>query len=266
MKKIFITASTLLSIIFTNGQQKEGKVTYQRTVQLQMRVQGMGSEIEQMMPHTRTDKFELLFGNNKSLWKIAEDDTPQDDQISGNGFQIRMVGAGTDDVTFYNFDEGRSVELRDLADKKYILQDSIRKLSWKLSDETKNILGHICRKAVSQRISNVMRMIMNNGTMERKEMADTSNMVAWFTTDFPVSAGPEVQGQLPGLILELNINSGRTLYTALEISPKIDLASIKEPTKGKKVTLDEFNKERDKMMEQMRHNNGGPGRTVRFNN
>ena len=75
-------------------------------------------------------------------------------------------------------------------------------------------------KPLQQRIGKRMVMTMDNGKMERKEIDDTSAIVAWFTTDIPVSAGPEVQGQLPGLILSLETNNGRTVYTALEISAK----------------------------------------------
>lgn len=35
-----------------------------------------------------------------------------------------------------------------------------------------------------------MMMNMDNGVMERKEVDDTANIVAWFATDIPVSAGP----------------------------------------------------------------------------
>ena len=104
-----------------------------------------------------------------------------------------------------------------------------------------------------------MQMTMDNGKMERKEINDTANIVAWFTTDIPVSTGPEVQGQLPGLILALDMSEGRTVYKALEISPKADIASIKEPTKGKKVTPAEFVKERDNIMLEMQKNNQGSG-------
>jgi len=68
------------------------------------------------------------------------------------------------------------------------------------------------------------------------------------------------------MILELDINNGKTIYQALEISPKVDIASIKEPKGAKKLTPAEFNKERDKMFEEMGRNNGGPGRTIRISN
>jgi len=82
----------------------------------------------------------------------------------------------------------------------------------------------------------------------------------------PVSAGPEVQGQLPGLILALDMNNGRMVYKAVEISAKADLASIKEPVKGKKVTPAEFNEERNKMMDEMQKNNQGGGNRIIIRN
>jgi len=149
-----------------------------------------------------------------------------------------------------------------MFDKKFIVNDSIRKLSWKLTGETKTILGHVCQQALAQRTGMRTQTMMENGKIERREVMDTTNIVAWFTTEIPVSAGPDVQGQLPGLILALDLNNGRTVYRALEIQPKADIVTIKEPTKGKKVTPDEFTKERDKMMEEMQKNNQGSGRTI----
>ena len=140
-------------------------------------------------------------------------------------------------------------------------------MNWKLTGETQTLLGHVCQKAVAQRIGKRTQMTMDNGKMERKEVTDTANIVAWFTTDIPVPAGPEVQGQLPGLILMLDMYYGRVVYKALEIQTKADVATIKEPTKGKKVTSDEFTKEQGKMMEEMQKNMQGGGRNViRINN
>ena len=56
------------------------------------------------------------------------------------------------------------------------------------------------------------------------------------------------------------------VYRALGISAKVDVAGIKEPTKGKKVTPDEFTKEREKMMQEMQKNNQGNGNRVIIRN
>jgi GLPGLI family protein len=269
MRKIFLAAIALASMASVQAQQKEGKVIYQRVAQMQIQVAGNAGAndmIAQNLPKSRTDKFELSFGGNKSILKHMDEEM-DNNEINGNGMQIRMMAPGQDDIVYHNFDAGTRVDQREMFDKKFIVNDSVRKLSWKLGEDTKTILGHECRKATAQRTGKRMQMTMDNGKMERKEIDDTSNIVAWFTTDIPVSAGPDVQGQLPGLILALDLNDGRMVYQAIELSPKVDLSSIKEPTKGKKVTPDEFTAERNKMMDEMQRNNQGNGaRTFRVQN
>jgi GLPGLI family protein len=266
MKKIFLTITSLVAFVLLNAQQKEGKVIYERTMQMQIRIQD-NDEAERAMPRSRTDKFELNFANNQSFLKQMEDDVQDDAPMGGGGgMQIRMVGPGADNLTYCNFDETRKVEKRDLFDKTFIVEDSIRRMTWKLSEETKTVLGHLCSKATTQRIGKRTMMTMDNGKMERKEMDDTSNITVWFTTDIPVSAGPDFQGQLPGLILEIDNNNGRMTYKALEILPKADVAIIKEPKGKNKITNEQFNKEREKMFEQMRQNGAGGGnRQIRIN-
>lgn len=251
-----LTSTILLNHIL-HSQQKEGKIIYERTIQMQIEVND-NDAVSRMLPKTRTDKFELTFGNNQSIWKhIDEDDNT--DEFGGNGMEIRMVTPGQNDVVFYDFSTAKKVEQREMFDKNFIIEDSIHKLNWKFTGETQTILNHACQKAIAQNIANRMQMTMDNGKMEKKEIADTSMITAWFTTDIPVAAGPEVQGQLPGLILALEMNNGRMVYKAIEMSPKADLASIKEPTKGKKVTPAGFNEERNKMMDEMEKNNQGNG-------
>jgi len=266
MKKLFLAGAALLFISQLQAQQKEGRVIYERTMQLQIRINddNDNDQVQRMLPKSRTDKFELSFGNNQSIWKHV-DEEQQNEEFGGGGMQIRMMAPGTDDITWCDFNKAAKTEQRAMFDKKFLVADSIRKLNWKLGEDSKTILGYTCRKATAQRYGKRMSMNINNGVMEKKEISDTSNIVAWFTTDIPVPAGPEVQGQLPGLILALDMNDGRMTYVAKEISPKVDLGSIKEPSKGKKLTPDEFAVERNKMMDEMQKNNTGGNRVIRMN-
>jgi GLPGLI family protein len=273
MKKLLIAGSFLMISAAVSAQMKQGTITYERTSQMMMSFSGGpgGHEgMEQNIPRTRTDKFELVFANNQSIWRNAA----QDDDDAGNftssegGMQIRMIVAGSNDVVYHNFDNAQRVEKREVMDKNFLVADSIRPLKWKMTGETKTILGHNCMKATSSRISTSTRMNMDNGVMERKEVTDTSVIVAWFASDIPVTTGPgEFQGQLPGAILEMDISNGRQVYKATGISEKADVSLIKEPTGKKRLTPDEFKKERDKMMDEMQKNmqGGGGGRTIRIN-
>ena len=251
MKQILI-ALCVFTVVAAEAQTKEGKVIYERVMQVR-RPQGLSPEIAQQIPPSRTDNFELLFGNNQSLWRNIPKADGGDGTVMGNGVMFRSVG--NDDVIFFDFTKGTRTDKREMFDNAFLVEDSVRKLSWKISEETKTILGHQARKATAQRIGVAYRTSMENGQMKREEYADTSSITAWFTTDFPVATGPqEFQGQLPGVILQLDVNNGRVVYNAVEISPRVSLSSIKEPKGGKRVSQAEYLKERDKMMEEMRKN------------
>jgi GLPGLI family protein len=267
MKRIVTMACALLAITVLNAQQKEGKVAYERTSQMQMRIQGMNDEMERMIPKTRTDKFELVFGNNQSLWKAAEAENDDNNITNGDGgVQVHMFVSGSDNVLYNNFGTAKSVEKREMMDKTFIVDDSIRYLKWKMTGETKPILNHNCMKATATSVTKRTTMNIDNGKMERKEIDDTANITAWFATDIPVSAGPaEYQGQLPGLILEMDVNNGRQTYKATSIIEKADLSVIKEPTGKKHYTPEEYRKEAAKMMDEMQKNNQGGQRMIRMN-
>ncbi|HEX6428927.1 MAG TPA: GLPGLI family protein [Niastella sp.] len=256
MKTIYFLAG-LLIVIHTRAQQQTGRVVYEFTRQMQIHMAGMREGMEQAPPppHAHVIKLEVLFGNNQMLRRALEDNTMNDFPSNEGGVQIRAFGMGDDDITWINFAEGRKVEQKEFAAKQYLVTDSVRKLNWKLTGETKNILGYTCQQAVTTRLSKRSMINMDNGVMTKKEVPDTSRVVAWFTPVIPVPAGPDYEGQLPGLILQVDIN-GNTTYKAIEVSQKADVAAIKEPKKGKKVTAAEFNKERDNAMVDMQRNGG----------
>jgi len=268
MKRLLI-ASAILIAIPSIAQVKEGKILYERTMQMQIRINDDNPAFQNMIPKERKDKFELLFTEGKSLWQPVEDDGQSDETAFGEGGGMRMVFRmpGSSDIVFHNIGEGKKVEQRELAGKNYIIADSIRKMNWKVAGETKVILGHNCMKATTQRMQENFRMTMDNGEAKRERVTDTLNIVAWFTNEIPGSFGPDMyQGQLPGTILEIDVNNGRSSFKAIEISPKVDIPKVKEPSKGKKTTGEEFAKEREKLFQEMQQNGGGPGMRINIRN
>ncbi|RYG05536.1 MAG: GLPGLI family protein [Chitinophagaceae bacterium] len=267
MKRYWLTGIALTVFMSLQAQQQSGKITYSRTVELRISFAGMGDMQARDIPKTHTDKFEVSFGNNQSLKKAVVDEQPEPTGFDNGGrvVMVRSFGGGSDDVVYFNYGEKRSVDQREFAGKKYVIADSVRQLEWKIPGESKTILGLPCQKAVAQKIGKRVSNMMINGEMKQTEVADTSNIVAWFTPAIPVPTGPEYQGQLPGAILEISVNDGKTVYQALEISEKVDLAAIKEPKSGKKVTMQQFTEEQKKLMQDMQRTNGGRGQTIRVN-
>jgi GLPGLI family protein len=274
MKKILFLLSILLSFL-ANAQMKEGKVLYERTIQMQFRgdaqfrSDGGPPPPSPDIPRERKDRFELSFANNQSLWESMPEMDDNNNFGGGGegagGFRVMRFG-GSSDLSYHNFTTGKRLDEQELSSKKYIVEDSIQKIAWKMTDQTKTILGHTVQKVSGERYGTRTAMTMENGEMKRQLMPDTTIVNAWIAMDIPVPAGPEqFQGQLPGLILELEMNNGRIVYRALEISSKVNVSAIKEPKGGKRITAAEFTKLRDKEFEEMRRNMpAGGGRRVQI--
>ena len=256
MKWICLLCSLLIWSAGSIAQMKQGRIVYERKIQLKMQVSD--PTFQNLIPSERKDQFELLFDNNKTLWRSANDG--QDDEMNfdnGSGAQIRIVTPGNNDVLYSDLSASRKVEQKEVMTKQFTIEDSIRRMNWKLGSETKSIMGYNCKRATATKMQKSQRMNMDNGQMKTEEVTDTMNIVAWFTDAITMGAGPEgYQGQLPGTILELDINNGRSKFTAVEVSPKVDPKEIKEP-RGKKITQEQFAIERDKMFKEMNENGGG---------
>lgn len=253
MKKLIFPLVALAITQMAAAQMKEGKVIYESVIQMNFQVRGNAGAEMPDLPKTMKRQYELLFGNNQSLYQQLPDIQGEANQMQGpgGGPQIRVFNFGGDAVTYHNFETGTRVSERELSAKTFLVEDVINKLNWKLTDESKTILNQRVVKATADRISTRTVVSMENGAMNRKEVADTSKIVAWFAPNIPVSAGPDFQGQLPGLIMQLDVNNGRTVITAIELSPKVNVASIKAPSRGKKVSQADFAKEQQKMFDQM---------------
>jgi len=242
---------------------KEGKVIYERVTQLGNVRFGVGGNLPpeiqaqlDKMPKSRTDQFELMFTPQHSIYQYLPNaaDDGGSNTFSGGGAVIQMRAPGVNDISYMNFTNGIRLEQREIMEKSYVVVDTPARLQWKLSDETKPILNFVARKATATTINQRPVVSMENGQMKSEMRSDTSKVVAWYTTDVPVPAGPNYAGQLPGLMLELDVNNGQSVIRAVEFSPKVAANKIKEPKDGKKLSNAEYLAERSKMMEEMRKN------------
>ena len=267
MKKMFLVFATAISLSALQAQIKEGTVIYERKINMHKMIQD--EQMRAMMPEFRTSKHILLFSDSTSMYKSIPEDEAPDPFEGGGGGGARVIirmGGGDGDELYKNFAQSKSVLMTELGAKTYIIEDSIRTQKWKLSDETKTILGHNCHKATTQQTimgGGMVRININGnnpGDTTKKTNAPQAkqvDVVAWYADDIQTPVGPENNGGLPGVILQLNINDGQTVYTATEIKKEVNKKEVKEPTKGKKITKAEFQKLQMEMMNNMNH--GGPG-------
>lgn len=274
MKKIFFAAVILVGIFKANAQVKEGTIVYERKINMHKRI--TDEQMRPMIPEFTTTKHLLLFSDSTSIYKmLPEDEAPDPFDGGGGGRRVMIrMGGGDGGELYKNFALATSIMQTDLGAKTYIVEDSIRQQKWRLTDETKKIAGYNCHKAVSKQIvpAGGIRMKIMTTSGDGKTKTDSSNnkpqmkeveAVAWYAEDVLSPVGPENNGGLPGVILELDINKGETVYTAVEVKKEVSKKEIKMPSKGKKVTKDEFAKLQQEMMSNMQ---SGGGRTMRFGN
>jgi GLPGLI family protein len=220
MKKVFAACSFILLLQTATAQVKEGKITYEQTVDMYRRIPEENQQLRAMIPQFRTAKFELLFAGNQSLFKAVEEETDMTEQ-NNNGIVLR-IGGSAENEYYRNFNTQKSVEIRELMDELYLVEDSIRRLAWKLEEgETKMILGYTCKKASAKTTRG-------------------SDIIAWYSEEIPVASGPEQFNGLPGMILGIDANKGEIIFTAKNLDTKTDIKNLKIPSKGKKLSHSEF--------------------------
>lgn len=258
MKK-WITATFLLASTCVGAQQKEGTILYERKINAHRNLPN--EQMKSFIPEFRTTKHLLLFSDSVSIYRLQPEEEAPDPFSGGSGGGMVMRVGGADGGDLYkNFSGKKSVQTTELGGRTFLITDSIQQQPWKLSDETKTILGYTCKKA-SKKITQAVRTMRIASGPGGSNTTDTAapksrevEVVAWYTTDFITPAGPESHGMLPGLILEINIDNDATVFKALEVKNTVNKKELKEPGKGKVVSRAEYQKMVAELMNQQ-----GPG-------
>lgn len=111
----------------------------------------------------------------------------------------------------------------DIPIKTYLVTGRLKPFQWQITSETKTINGMTCFKATYT---------------EAYFKYYSPQYVAWFTMDVPISVGPMMQTNLPGMIVRLCTPS--LVYNLGSFSYSND-ASIVKPTKGTPVSEEQYN-------------------------
>jgi GLPGLI family protein len=272
MRKIFLLL-TLALVAITNSfaQVKEGKLIFERKVNMHKMI--TDPEMRARIPEFRTDKFELLFNEQASMFKsIIEEEAPDPFANSGGGgggmrFNFRMP----ETATYTDIPNQMQYESRSLFEKEFLIIDSLKPNKWKLSEETKTIAKFVCKKATTMIVPQQMSMRIGGG--RNRNNTDTTapvkpkeiELVVWYTESIPVSVGPDAYAGLPGAILEVDSDNGGNVITATEFTAKYAAKELKQPTKGDKMNRAQFAESMKKIMEDMQRGGGMGGMRIRIN-
>lgn len=161
-------------------------------------------------PQEIITKHTLKFNGDETLFETVKEEYPTNYR---NG--MNYLPTFRESKTFVNHKSGTYLRLLPFGDDELLLKDTIPAVKWKYTDEYRNIAGYDCRRA--------------NGIIQ-----DSIYVVAFFTNQLAIPAGPELIQGLPGTILGvsipyLNINM---FATSVQLNNDVISATL---TKKKKV-------------------------------
>lgn len=275
VKSIIVFVFMMVNV-FLNAQDFQGVATYKTSMKMDFKMdsvatsQGMNKEMQEklnaMLQKQFQKEYTLTFTSSESLYKQEEKlaaPTPQT-----NGMQIMVVGDGQSATLYKNTKENRFANQQEILGKKFLVLDKLENKEWKLGGETKFIGQYQCYKATRTiEVKKMTSFSVNESSDDIKTNKEKVTVTAWYTLDIPVNSGPEMYWGLPGLILEVNDGTQTIVCSKIVLNPK-NKVSIKEPTKGKKVTQAKFKeimeKKSKEMMERYRGNGKGDGNEIRI--
>lgn len=259
--KIWFTSLALMAISSLCAQQKEGTVLYEKKQNMHKILPN--EQMKAFIPEFRSSNHMLLFSDSLSVYRLIPEVEAPDPFAGGGGggVTVRFSGGGPDGGDLYkNFAQQKGLQSTELAGKLFLIVDTLNPQPWKLTEETKKILGYTCYKAIRKTIAPRMTMrTMSMGGPNSEETVKSNSpapaskeieTVAWYTSDILTPAGPENYGLLPGLILEIDVDNGTTVFKATEVKASLNKKELKEPTKGKIIGRKEFQKLQMDMMQQ----------------
>ncbi len=262
-----------------NGQEFQGKAYYTSKTEVDMSNFGrpdmteeqkarMAERLKRMFEKT----FVLTFNKTESVFKVEEQlEAPSQGQ--GRGRFGAILSAAMDGIVYKNIKTKQLLSEHELFGKLFLVKSELPQLEWKMTGETKQIGAYTCFKATAiktWRDFDINKIRRSNQTEENSDVLNGSEtqdseeveVVAWYTMQIPVSAGPGGYWGLPGLILEVSTDKTTMLCSKIVLNPK-DKTSIMEPSKGKEVSREEYveiaAEKYTEMRENFRRRGGGRG-------
>jgi len=231
MKSLFTFLLIFASIITFAQKDFQGKATYKTHRKTNVKIGGEQSSIspdlqkqlEAQMKKMFQKTFVLSFNKSESIYKEDIDLSAPKPQMGGARVMVMSSGGGSD-VLYKNIKEKRFSNKTEVMGKRFLITYS----------------REVERRSFS----------MSEGKPEETKKMETIVTTAWYTPQIPLSNGPEEFGGLPGLILEINDGRLTIMCTEIVLNPA-EKISLEEPTKGKIVTQEKFDKIREEKTQEM---------------
>ena len=217
-RSLFITLLFTLGLFSARAQNaifiSQGKIEFERRVNQYSKVDGDDSWAElqkKTMTKFKVSYFDLYFNKSKSLYKPGREVVEKN-----NGWFWDQPAQ--DNIVYSDLDNEKGVSQKKVFEQVFLVQDSLRQIKWKITDENRVIAGFNCRRANA--------MIM-----------DSVYVVAFYTDEILANGGPESFTGLPGMILGIALPHQHITWFATKVENiAVPDATLVPPVKGKKTT------------------------------
>lgn len=168
-------------------------------------------------PQFWIDSFQLIFDNDTTLYQPAGKTSRF---LQGIG-----VPMAEKNRVLINLSDSRYIAEKNAYNESRIISDTLRKIRWRLTEETRDIAGFDCRRV--------------NGLVN-----DSVYIVAFFTDAIKTKGGPELFNGLPGMILGVALPYFHISYFATSVEEldmrrsAIDIPSFM--SRGKSISQIEY--------------------------
>ncbi|RYY65501.1 MAG: GLPGLI family protein [Chitinophagaceae bacterium] len=216
MKKLFFLLS-FFAALGAGAQTRffgQVKIEYERTVNVPAYYKELNAEwfdrIKDRLPQSVTTYHEFIGDSTRSLFRPGKEAS----------LDPRMFYRPVADknVVYTDFSAQHTVSQKPVYDETFLVEDSLSKINWKITSDTRVIAGFECRKAV--------------GILD-----DSVAIFAFYSNEIMIPGGPEGVHGLPGMILGMGIPRLHTTWFATKVDVfDIPMSQVKPATKGKKMT------------------------------
>ena len=244
-KSIFVLMALLTAALSpaqdgSNGFLLSGSVIYEEIMKLDIQLEGDAAQFADALPKERKTEKILHFSEEAALYENHHAEDVEENMDMGHGANVMIKMAEPDNKTYTDLEQGSQIEQKEFMSRLFLVESELPRGQWKLTGEQRMILEYPCQQAISDD--------------EGKEV------IAWFTPGISVAAGPAGYGNLPGLVLEVIMNGGDHVIAAKSVELKeLDKALLKKPSKGKKVTREEYQAIVDEKLKEMGVAHGAEG-------
>ncbi|HUR10441.1 MAG TPA: GLPGLI family protein [Flavitalea sp.] len=216
MKKTLLLFGFLATTIFSHAQfLVRGKIEFERKINVHKQFDGDAewlNELKKHIPQYNITYFDFLFTGDKSLYKPGKENPD-------NGRDNWGEGPAKENVVYADYSKNTFTSFKKVFEQNFLVEDSLKKIQWKITSDTRKIAGFECRKATA--------IIM-----------DSVYVFAFYTDEIIVSGGPESFNGLPGMILGVAIPRISTTWFATKVElTEVAETELKKPVKGKKTDL-----------------------------